>query len=940
MNNVPPPNTNGHRIPPRPPMSTATRLRMWTLVVLALVAYLLLRFGVGLYTDYLWFEHLQLQSVFTTGVWARFAVGVTLAIPFAVIFWINAFVARWLSIRNVLFFSEEVVVAQKFVVWLIWGAGLLLAWLVGTAASTSWLMVLRFLNRQSFNLSDPVFGQDAGFYIFTLPFLTFVQTWLIIALFLSLLGAVAVYALAQQNNLTEGRVVVLPHTQLHLSVLGALIFFTFAMGHWLDMFDLMYSPRGVAFGASYTDVNVSLVALWVMVAVALGTGLVLLVNIFVRRQALSLGAIFIWILVGIVGTGMIPGIVQRYIVEPNELAREAPYIKNNIEFTNYAYGLNQIQERDFPSVEPLTPEMVAEEGLFLKNIRLWDYRPLQQTYQQIQAIRLYYRFYDVDLDRYMVNGEMRQVALAARELDKSQLQSPTWVNQKLQFTHGYGLVVNPVNEVTREGLPRLWVQDLPPVTVFDDLNITRPEIYYGEGASDYVFVNTTEREFNYPSGDQNVFSSYEGTGGVVMDNPIKKLAFAVRLADLNMLLSQEFTSQSRVLLHRNITERVRQVAPFLQYDHDPYLVINQTDGRLYWVQDAYTTSDSFPYAEPFGGLNYIRNSVKVVLDAYNGSMNFYVVDDSDPLIQAYQLIFPSLFTPASQIPDWVRAQFRYPEDMFRLQSELYRTYHMQDVNTFYNKEDLWQVPNETFAGNTQPVEPYYVVLKLPGEAESEFALIQPFTPNNKDNLIAWMAARSDGENYGQLVIFRFPKQELIFGPLQIEGRIDQNPEISAQITLWDQGGSEVIRGNLLVLPIGNSLLYVEPLYLRAENGQIPELKRVILASGDSIVMRETLADALKALFVEQGASMEQTAADDARDSATGAPVEAPPPAAAPPPAVSGDLLELSVSELAQLASTHYDAAQQALQQGDWATYGDELEQMEAILTVLVQKTSE
>ncbi|GAB4460117.1 MAG: UPF0182 family protein [Anaerolineae bacterium] len=940
MNNVPPPNTNGRSTPPRPQMSTATRLRLWTLVILAMVAYLLLRFGVDLYTDYLWFQHLSLESVFTTGVWARVAVGVALAVPFALIFWVNAFVARWLSVRNVLFFSEEVMVAQKFVVWLIWGAGLLLAWLVGTAASTSWLMVLRFLNRQSFNLADPVFGQDAGFYIFTLPFLTFVQTWLLIALFLSLLGAVGVYALAQQNNITEGRVVVLPHVQLHLSVLGALIFFTFAWGHWLDMFDLMYSPRGVAFGASYTDVNVSLPALWVMVAVALATGVILLINILLRKQALSLGAIFIWILVGIIGTGVVPGIVQRYIVEPNELAREAPFIENNIEFTNFAYGLNQIQERDFPSVEPLTPAMVAEEGLFLKNIRLWDYRPLQQTYQQIQAIRLYYRFYDVDLDRYIVNGEMRQVALAARELDKSQLQSPTWVNQKLQFTHGYGVVVNPVNEVTREGLPRLWVKDLPPVTVFDDLAINRPEIYYGEGTNDYVFVNTTEREFNYPSGDQNVFSSYEGTGGVVMDNPLKKLAFAVRLSDLNMLLSQEFTNDSRVMLHRDITSRVREVAPFLQYDRDPYLVINQTDGRLYWIQDAYTTSDSFPYAEPFGGLNYIRNSVKVVIDAYNGSMDFYVVDDSDPLLQAYQLIFPNLFTPGSQIPGWIRAQFRYPEDMFRLQSELYRTYHMQDVNTFYNKEDLWQVPNETFAGNTQPVEPYYVVLKLPGEEESEFALIQPFTPNNKDNLIAWMAARSDGENYGQLVVFRFPKQELIFGPLQIEGRIDQNPEISAQITLWDQGGSEVIRGNLLVLPIGNSLLYVEPLYLRAENGQIPELKRVILASGDSIVMRETLAEALEALFAEQGASFEQAAADDARDSATTAPpAEAPSPAATPLPGASADLLALSVTELAQLASNHYDAAQQALQQGDWATYGDELEQMEAALNALVQKTA-
>ena len=942
MNNVPPQNTNGNTVRPRPTMNKATRFRLWTLVIAGITIYLLVRFGVGIYTDYLWFQHINLESVFTTGLWARLAVGVALAIPFVLVFWINSFIARWLSVRNVLFFSEEVLVAQKFVVWAIFGVGLLLAWLVGTAASTSWLMVLRFLNGQSFNIADPIFGQDASFYIFTLPFMNFVQTWLLIALFLSLLGAVAVYALAQQNNLAEGHVVVLPHVQLHLSVIGAIIFLTFAWGHWLDMFEVMYSDRGVAFGASYTDVNVSLIALRVMIAVAVATGIILVINIFLRRQALSLGAIFIWLLVGIVGTGFIPGIVQRYIVEPNELAREAPYIENNIEFTNFAYGLNQVQEFDFPSVEPLAPETVASEGLFLKNIRLWDYRPLQETYQQIQAIRLYYRFYDVDLDRYIVDGELRQVALAARELDKSQLQSPTWVTQKLQFTHGYGVVVNPVNEVTREGLPRLWVQDLPPVTIFEDLAITRPEIYYGEGASDYVFVNTTEREFNYPSGDQNVFSNYEGTGGVVMESFFKRVAYAIRLADMNMLLSTEFTDESRVMLHRHITRRVREVAPFLEYDRDPYLVINQNNGRLFWIQDAYTTTDLFPYAEPFGNLNYIRNSVKVVIDAYNGSMAFYVVDPSDPLIQTYQAIFPNLFISMSQMPEWVRAQFRFPEDMFRIQSELYRTYHMQDVNVFYNKEDLWQVPNETFSGSTQAVEPYYVVLKLPGEEKSEFTLIQPFTPNNKDNLIAWIAARSDGENYGQLAVYRFPKQELIYGPLQIEGRIDQNPEISAQITLWDQGGSEVIRGNLLVLPIGNSLLYVEPLYLQAENGQIPELKRVILAAGDSIVMRETLGEALEALFEEQGASAEQEITD-AADRVPPPDTESPAVQETPeitPPTLSADLLDKSVAELASLASAHYDRAEQALQQGDWATYGEELQQMEAVLNVLVEKTNQ
>lgn len=934
--------TNNDR-PGGPTISTANRLRLWALLIIILVVYLLAQFGVGLYTDFLWFQHLEFESVFLTRFWARIAVGLAVAIPFAILFWINVFIARWQSVRNVLFFSEETLVAQKFISWAIWGVGLFLAWAVGTAASGNWLLFLRYLNRQSFNLTDPIFGMDVGFYIFSLPIFHFVQNWLIIALFISLIGAVAVYALAQQNNLAEGRVVVLPHVQLHLSVLGGLIFLTFAAGHWLDLFDLLYSGRGVAFGASYTDVNVTMPALWTMVIVAIATAAILLVNTLIRRPAVSLMAIFVWIVVGIIGTGFIPGIIQRYVVEPNELARETPYIEHNIRFTNIAYGLDQIQERDFSQVEPLTQEAVVANDVFLKNIRLWDYRLLQQTYQQLQAIRLYYQFYDIDLDRYMVDGELRQVALSARELNKSQLQSPTWVTQKMQFTHGYGVVVNPINEITREGLPPLWVKDLPPLSNVEELTVTRPEIYYGEATDDYVFVNTQEREFNYPSGDENVFTSYEGTGGVVLDTTLKRLTFALRLADANMLLSQEFTNQSRVLFNRNIRDRVQEIAPFLEYDRDPYLVIG-ADGHLYWMQDAYTISDQFPYAEPINGLNYIRNSVKILIDAYHGSMTFYVVDPEDPLIQSYQAIFPRLFTPMSQMPEWTKAHMRYPEDLFRIQSRLYQTYHMRDVNVFYNKEDLWQIPNENFAGNTQPVEPYYVILKLPGETNSEFALIQPFTPNNKDNLIAWMAARSDGENYGKLVTFRFPKQELIYGPLQIEGRIDQKPEISSQITLWGQGGSEVIRGNLLVLPIDNSLLYVEPLYLRAENGQIPELKRVILASGDKIVMEETLAGALVALF--EGDEEElltavgdtPTPAEEIVTETTEEPTTGDQQPTETDLAASPDLAGRDINELAQLASDYYESAQEALRQGDWATYGEELDKMEQVLNALVDLT--
>ncbi|MEW5956204.1 MAG: UPF0182 family protein [Chloroflexota bacterium] len=904
-------------------MNRRTRFRFWTLAFMLFVLYLIARFGVGLYTDLLWFQQVGFESVLLTGLGARIGAGLAVAAIFATIFWANTFFARWQSIRNVLFFSEETLVAQKFVVWVVWLAGALLAWLVGTAASANWLLFLRYLNQRPFNLSDPIFGMDAGFYIFSLPLYHLIQTWLVIILFLSLIGAVAIYALAQRNNLVEGKIVILPHVQLHLAILGALIFLTFALGHRLELYDLLYSPRGVAFGASYTDINVSMPALWTMVAVAVGAAAILILNIFLRRPTLSLLAIFVWIIIGIVGTGFIPSLIQRYVVEPNELAREGPYIEHNIRLTKLAYGLDKITERDFSKLEPLTQAALANDETVLKNLRLWDYRPLQQTYQQIQAIRLYYHFPDIDFDRYIIDGELRQVALAGRELDKNQLQSPTWVTQKLQFTHGYGVVVNPVNEVTGDGLPRLWIKDLPPKSGVE-LAVERPEIYYGEATNDYVFVYTNEREFNYPSGDQNIYASYQGQGGVIMDSYLKRLAFALRLSDINLLLSQDFTAQSRVLLYRHIGERVRQVAPFLRYDNDPYLVVGQ-DGHLYWIQDAYTTTDRFPYSEPTDGLNYIRNSVKVVIDAYDGTLTFYIADPADPLIQTYAAIFPRLFTPLGDMPEWLQAHLRYPEGLFNIQARLYLTYHMGDINVFYNKEDLWQVPLETFAGNTQPLEPYYVVLRLPGETQPEFMLIQPFTPNNKDNLIAWLAARSDGENYGQVVAFRFPKQELIFGPLQVEGRIDQDPEISSQITLWDQGGSEVIRGNLLVMPIENSLLYVEPLYLRAENGQIPELKRVILTSGERIVMRETLADAVLALFAGQQPAL---AASERPN-----PAETPSTAAETAPANAG------IAELARSASDHYQAAQKALQAGDWAAYGEELDQMEAALKALVQLTA-
>lgn len=915
---------NGRPINPTPnaaPQLPAAPPRMWLFVAALMFIYLLARYGLGLYTDYLWFEHLSLQSVFTTQLFAQLGVGFAIAIPVTAVFVTNALIARWMSIRNTLFFSEEIIISQKIVALGIWAVGLLLAWLIGSAASNNWLIFLRYLNQHSFDLVDPVFSMDVSFYLFSLPVLRFLQSWTLLALFLALIGSLAIYALAQQNALAEGRMpVFLPHIQLHLTILGALILLTFAWGHWLSLFDLMYSRQGVAFGASYTDINVSIPALQTMIVMACISAGVLVLNIFLRRPALTLGAIAVWVLTGTIGTSLAPALVQRYVVVPNELAREDPYIKNNIKFTNIAYGLDNVVETDFNPVQ-LTEEVGGRNENTLKNIRLWDHRPLRDTYQQLQAIRRYYQFNNVDFDRYMIDGELRQVAISARELDKNELQD-TWVTQQLQYTHGYGIVANPVNEVTREGLPNLWVQDFPPTSTVG-LEVTRPEIYYGETTNDYIFVHTTEREFSYPSGDKNVYSDYEGTGGVVMDSYFKRVAFATHLSDLNMLLSQEFTRDSRVMLNRSVIKRAAYIAPFLRYDNDPYMVIGD-GGRLYWILDAYTTSNRFPYSEPYKDLNYIRNSVKVVIDAYNGNLTFYVVDEKDPLIKSYRDIFPALFTPMSDMPEWTRRHIRYPETIFQIQSQQFLSYHMRDVNVFYNQEDLWEIPDENFNGEKQPLEPYYVVLSLPDGEADEFVLIQPFTPNNKDNLIAWMAARSDGDKYGELKVFRFPKQELIFGPLQIEARIDQETEISAQITLWSQSGSKVIRGNLLVLPIEDALLYIEPLYLRAENGQIPELKRIIVATGDQIAMEETLGQALVSLFTK-GQSDSPTRPTTQQTTRPSSPS-------------SINLDTTNIADLAEAAGHHYDAAQTALQAGDWATYGAELEQMEATLSALIRLT--
>jgi len=899
---------------------TSTRLRLWTIIIIGVGLFWLVRYGVNMYTDWLWFKSLTLESVFLTRLTSRIAVFFGAAIPFVIIFMGNVVLARWLSIRERLYVGQHRALDLPIFGWLIWIVGVVLGWAVGMAAAPRWLDFLRFFNQYAFGVEDPIFGRDVGFFVFSLPLYHFIQGWLITTLIMTLLGVLIIYFFAQLNNIRQGEVIVLPHVRLHVSAVGAGLFAVIAWGHRLAAYGLLYSPRGVAFGGSYTDVHAELPALQAMFWLALIIAVLLLANVYLRRLWLPIIGAGAWMGIALIIVSIVPGFVQTYVVKPNELTLEAPYIAHNIQFTRQAFGLDDVEEHDFGQVEPLTAEALPRSRTILQNVRLWDYRPLLQTYRQIQEIRLYYHFNDLDVDRYQFGDEYRQVMLGARELDQSRLQSVSWVNQHLQFTHGYGVVMNPVSEFTPEGLPILWIKDLPPEAVVP-LELGRPEIYYGEMTDNYVFVNTGLEEFDYPRGEENVYTFYEGTGGIALNSYVKRLAFALRLGDVNMLLSQYIHADSRLMINRRIQERARQVAPFLEYDRDPYVVV--VDGRVLWIHDAYTVSDRYPYSEPLGGLNYIRNAVKVVTDAYNGTVTFYVTDPEDPLIQAYASIFPRLFTSQEDMPDGLRQHLRYPEDLFTVQATVYRTYHMGDVNVFYNQEDLWDIPQELFAAQPQPVEPYYVILRLPEQEQDEFMLIQPFTPASKDNLIAWMAGRCDVPNYGQLVVYRFPKNELLYGPSQIEARIDQDPEISAQLSLWSQRGSQVIRGNLLVIPLENSLIYVEPLYLQAETGQIPELKRVILASGERIVMSETLAEGLVSLFGKGAAG------------AVDVETERPVVGTGDVDILTGDAAQ-QIYDLAHQAEEHYAAAQAALQNGDWATYGAELDAMEVVLQELVE----
>ncbi|HLO50569.1 MAG TPA: UPF0182 family protein [Kamptonema sp.] len=802
---------------------------------------------------------------------------------------------NWWQLGLVIIFSSILAIAPRI---LLNALAILMSLVFGFIASNHWAKILQYFYPTTFNITEPLFNSDLKFYIFTLPILQLIAIGGTGLFLYGLVSCTLVYLLSG-NSLSQGIFPGFSQQQLrHLYGLGGAMMLMAAFRYWLARYELLYSQQGITYGASYTDVIIELPVYNVL------TILAVIISLFLWFQAMRfqiknswLKAIILgFIIVNVTGNLLLPKIVQRLSVQPNELARERPYIERSIAFTQQAFDLKRLEVKTFDPEGKLTYADLQKNQLTISNIRLWDKLPLLQTNRQLQQIRPYYKFPDADIDRYTIKkneqekeeAERQQVIIAARELDYTAVpqQAQTWLNKHLVYTHGYGFTLSPVNTVGAGGLPNYFVKDIGVDTttgnnstlgvtseeVRASIPIGQPRIYYGEITDTDVMTPTKVKEFDYPSGDENVYNTYDGTGGIAIAPLWRRLLFANYLNNWQMLLTGNFNSETKLLFRRNIIDRVRAIAPFLRYDSDPYLVVANANNYnpkkdanklalpnspnyLYWIIDAYTVSDRYPYSDPGQNeFNYIRNSVKVVIDAYNGSVDFYVANQSDPIINSWIAIFPGLFKPLDQMPVALRSHIRYPVDLFSIQSERLLTYHMEDPQVFYNREDLWRVPNEIYGGEQQPVKPYYLIMKLPTEASEEFVLLLPFTPASRNNLIAWLAGRSDGDDYGKLLLYQFPKQRLVYGPEQIEALINQEPVISEQISLWTRQGSKAVQGNLLVIPIEESLLYVEPIYLEASQNSLPTLVRVIVAYENRIVMAETLDEALKAIFLRKASS--------------------------------------------------------------------------------------
>jgi len=781
-----------------------------------------------------------------------------------------------------------------------------------------WDSYFRFHWNETFDKVDPIFGLDIGFYLFRLPFIETIQNSLSILVFFVTLVMLVFYLYSgslslQGSSGIYARESVKKHLSLNLGIWLTLL----SWGYYLERYQLLYNPNGAVFGAGYTDVNFVLPVLWVMVIFCLILAVLAFMQYFMSNfRWLVIGGVATAV-VGIVGQGLLPTAIQKFQVEPNELQLETPYLEHNIEQTREAYKLNKINEREYNARDTLTWEKLENNTSTLQNIRLWDPRLVIQTYRQLQEIRLYYQFYNVSLDRYQTEEGYMQMMVSARELSEEMPeQADTWVNRHLQFTHGYGLVMSPVAQIGSQGDPIFTIKDLPPVSQLG-LNVGEAGIYYGDHDPSYKIVNTDIEELDYPRGDQNVYNHYDGNGGVSIDGFFSKLLFAWEFGDINILLTDYIREGSKIQFWRSIRERVRRTAPFLQFQDEPYMVL--VNGDLKWIQDAYTTSPHYPYSERYNGqLNYIRNSVKVVVDAFDGTVDFYAIDEEDPILNVYRDIFPEMFKTLDEMPEAIKAHIKYPQTLFEVQMDIYNTYHMTSPQVFYNNEDLWERPNEKYGGQQIKMEPYYVLSKLPGDDNLQYMLISPLTPNNRDNMIAWMTAKSDFPQYGEVEVFKLPKERLILGPAQIEARIDQDTEISRQLALWDQRGSRVIRGNLMIIPIEDSFIYVEPVFLIAEGVDIPQLQRVIVTVGEQVVMEPTLGLALESLFGQRPeerimAATENVTRPDTLQAAAERPVQT-----------------VTSPQLEEFRSL-WSEAQQALRDGNWQLFGEKMKEIEDLM---------
>jgi len=900
---------------------------VWILFGIVILLAVVIPATATFYTDMLWFRAKGFSQVFWTRLipqWILFALAAATAFLFFSLNWLRA---RKSAITGMTEYTDGTeVVPLRASALLVLAVSAVMAVMNGLGVRSEWMTVLQFLNRTPFGKGEPLFGKDVAFYVFDLPFWSLIQGWVMGTLVTATLGVALIFFMASLPRMREENRLYIPASaRTHLSILGAVAVIAWGAGIWLERYGLLLSEGGIVFGAGYTDIHARLFAINIMALLSLVVAALLVANTFRRTWRLAIAGIVLMVGASVILRGVVPGIIQKYVVEPNEFSKERPYIEFNINNTLAAYGLDSLSVIDFTPDDSITRADIENETDTISNIRLWDYRPLLRAFKQLQEIRTYYDFPDVDIARYTFDGTYRQVMLAARELDVDQIQNPTWVNRHLEFTHGFGIVMNFVNEVDRAGKPVLIIQDVPP-KISVPLDIDQPRIYFGEKRLPYSLVKTDVLEFDYPLGNSNMRTTYEGTGGVAIGGLFNRIMFSLRFRDSQILFTNVIKPESRILMFRSIRERLNVVAPFLLYDSDPYLAV--MGGRLVWIQDAYTATSRYPYSNPvtISGtrqkVNYVRNSVKAVIDAYDGSMFFYVADTDDPLLKTWQGIFPDLFTPIEDAHPEFCTQIRYPMGLFLIQSEIYRTYHMTDPNTFYNKEDVWRLSTQTSSGN---LNAYYVIMRLAGEEKAEFALIAPFMPVGRDNMIAWMAGRSDVPNYGELLVYKFPKQKLIFGPSQVAALIDQDPEISAQLSLWSQRGSDVIRGDILVIPLGNSLLYAQPLYLRAENSDLPELKRVIVSSGGKVAWAETVDDALSILISRLSGS-------------TGARVSTPTPTPdrpdERPPVMLGD----NARDLSAQARQHFEAAQRASREGNWARYGEEIEKLGEVLEALMRET--